>query len=77
MPPPKSGLPARRQPKAPPVQQLFLAVYQGRCFRQPVEQAADQIERRGQRLRVAHLIAVNDADVRKRAAVVNVDQPGV
>src|SRR6266496_2537562 len=51
------------------------AVDQRGCLGQPVEQAAAEVERRGQRLGVPDLVAVDHADVGERPTVVDVDEP--
>ncbi len=56
--------------------QALLAVQQRGGLREAVEQAPAQVKGSGQRLGVADLIPVDDADVGERSAVVDVNQPG-
>ena len=56
--------------------QALLAVQQRGGLRQAVEQAPAQVKGSGQRLGVADLLPVDDADVGERSAVVDVNQPG-
>ncbi len=54
--------------------QVGLAVYLGRRFGYPVEQALGQVEWRRQGLGELEVLPVPDADVRQRPAVVDVDE---
>jgi hypothetical protein len=54
--------------------ELRLPVHQLRDLGQAVEQAAAQVERRGQGLCVPHVVAIDQAEVGECGTVVDVDQ---